>query len=64
MLTVESVLELLRLCGRHHAVELKSECVDMIAANFDTVSKTQAFHEMLSHDPELVSDPLMYRAMA
>lgn len=60
-LTVETAAEILKLADKHHAVELQNECAEMIIANFEVVSKSQAFQDLLLTNASLVLEIMKQR---
>ncbi|KAE8981417.1 hypothetical protein PF002_g24271 [Phytophthora fragariae] len=53
-ITVETAADIFKLADQHRAVELQNECAAMIMANFEVVSKSQAFHDLLLNNSSLV----------
>jgi len=59
-LTLENVLQLLRVADQHGATSLRAEALAVIAANFDAVKKTEPWEEFLQTgmNPMLIQDLL------
>ncbi|KAE9353498.1 hypothetical protein PR003_g3840 [Phytophthora rubi] len=53
-ITVETAADIFKLADQHRAVELQNECAAMIMANFEVVSKSQAFQDLLLNNSSLV----------